>query len=96
MFMSIKKYMKDLNTLNPKHELLTIETNVNELFNILKEFVKGNLLKKSSTKKSNLLTNLKFIKSAMGSALLAYNEQIYPSDEEDKKLSNGELIEAID
>ena len=32
----------------------------------------------------------------MGSALFAYNEQIYSSDEKDKKLSNEELIEAIE
>ena len=30
MRMLIKKYMKDLNTLKPEHELLTIERNINE------------------------------------------------------------------
>ena len=96
MFMSIKEYMKGLNTLNVEYQLLTIETNLNEFFNILKQFIKKNLLKKSATKKFNLLTNLKIIKSTMRSALFAYNEQIYSSDEKDKKLSNEELIEAIE
>ena len=32
----------------------------------------------------------------MGSALFAYNEQIYSCDEADKKLSNEELTEAIE
>ena len=30
MRMLIKKYMKDLNPLKPEHELLTIESNINE------------------------------------------------------------------
>ena len=30
MPMLITKYMKDLNTLKPEHQLLTIESNINE------------------------------------------------------------------
>ena len=78
MQMSIKKYMKNLKSLKPKHkQLLTIETNINELFYLLKEFIKTNHFKKSITKKSNLLKNLKFIKSSMKLAFLSYNEPIY-------------------
>ena len=77
MQMSIKKYMKNLKSLKPKHKLLIIETNINELFYLLKEFVKTNPFKKSITKKSNLLKNLKFIKSSMKLALLSYNEPTY-------------------
>ena len=50
--MSIKEYMKDLNTLKPEHQLLTIETKINELFNELKEFIKANPLKKTNYKKT--------------------------------------------
>ena len=82
--MSIKEYMKDLNTLKPEHDLLTIYTNINELFNLLKEFIKTNLLKKSITKESNLKKKIESIKSTIKSALLTYNEPIYSSDEEDK------------
>ena len=52
MRMSIKKYMKDLNTLKPEHQLLTIETNINEISNLLKEFVRTNPLKKSVIKQA--------------------------------------------
>ena len=52
MHMSIKEYMKDLNTLKPEHQLLTIETKINELFNELKEFIKANPLKKTNYKKT--------------------------------------------
>ena len=51
MHMSIKEYMADLNTLKPEQQLLTIETNINEISNLLKEFIKTNLLKKSIIKK---------------------------------------------
>ena len=50
--MSIKKCMKDLNTLKPEHQLLTIETNINEISNLLKEFVRTNPLKKSVIKQA--------------------------------------------
>ena len=71
------------------------------------EFIKINPLKKSITKKSNLLKNLKSIKSTIKSALLTYNEQICSSDEEDKEsyyeehkeyieASNKEYIESTD
>ena len=42
MQMSIKKYMKNLKSLKPKHKLLIIETNINELFYLLKEFMSYN------------------------------------------------------
>ena len=51
MHMSIREYMADLNTLKPEQQLLTIETNINEISNLLKEFIKTNLLKKSVIKK---------------------------------------------
>ena len=54
MHMSIKEYMADINTLKPEHQLLTIETNINEISNLFKEFVKTNPLKKSITKEVNL------------------------------------------
>ena len=54
MHMSTKEYMADLNTLKPEHQLLTIETNINEISNLFKEFVKTNPLKKSITKEVNL------------------------------------------
>ena len=63
------------------------------------EFIKINPLKKSITKKSNLLKNLESIKSTIKSALLTYNEQIYSSDEEDKESyyeEHKEYIEASD
>ena len=36
MHMSLKEYMADLNTLKPEQQLLTIETNINEISNLLK------------------------------------------------------------
>ena len=36
MHMSTKEYMADLNTLKPEHQLLTVETNINEISNLLK------------------------------------------------------------
>ena len=62
MHMSIKEYMADLNTLKPEQQLLTIETNINEISNLLKEFIKTNLLKKSVIKKSNLLRKFRIYK----------------------------------
>ena len=50
MHMSIKKNMADLNTLKPEHQLLTIETNINKISNLLKEFIKTNPLNKSVIK----------------------------------------------
>ena len=55
MRMLITKYMKDLNTLKPEHQLLTIESNINEWFNRLKQFIKTNPLNKSTKRKSNFL-----------------------------------------
>ena len=63
------------------------------------EFIKINPLKKSITKKSNLLKNLESIKSTIKSALLTYNEQICSSDEEDKESyyeEHKEYIESSD
>ena len=50
MHMSIKKNTADLNTLKPEHQLLTIETNINKISNLLKEFIKTNPLNKSVIK----------------------------------------------
>ena len=60
------------------------------------EFIKINPLKKSITKKSNLLKNLESIKSTIKSALLTYNEPIYSSDEKDKGSYNEEHKEYIE
>ena len=87
--MSIKEYMKDLNNLKPEHQLLTIAANINELFNLLREIIKINTLKKSIIKKSNLFKKLESIKSTIKSALLTY-DQIYSSDEEGKESNNEE------
>ena len=96
MHMSIKEHMKDLNTLKPEHQLLTIETKINELFNELKEFIKANPLKKPITKKPDLLKNLESIKITIKLALLTYNEPIYSSDEDDKESYNEEHKEYIE
>ena len=39
----------------PEHQLLTIESNINEWFNRLKKFIKTNPLNKSTKRKSNFL-----------------------------------------
>ena len=78
--MSIKEYMADINTLKPEHQLLTIETNINEISNLFKEFVKTNPLKKSITKEVNLLKKIESIKSTIKSVLVADNEAIHSSN----------------